>query len=266
MIEYRFAGMCTHSTPKTVGGPNEDAFVTTPSAIVVADGATAKSIGASAPPPVSAGEVARLVAEKAAASQLNGPELVAELNKAVARLASARSSQPSSCTLACVRLVDASLIITIVGDTSVRINGPSGMTYCERMIIDDLTSAARAHYIALTGDVDGSRDFIMPLLSRQSTYRNNDIHPLGYGIIDGTETPMRFVRTITLPLESSDPWSVEVFTDGYAKLPDGVDIADWEQAFTDTMAEDPDRCRSFPSTKSKDDRTIVTARVEAHLN
>jgi len=262
MIEYRFVDIWALSTPKTTGGPNEDAFVTTPSAIVVADGATAKSIDASAPPPVPAGEVARLVAETAAASQLNGAELVAELNEAVARLARARPSQPSSCTLACVRLVDASLIITIVGDTSVRINGPSGTTYGERMIIDDLTSAARAHYIELTGDIDGSRDFILPLLSRQSTYRNNDGHPLGYGIIDGTETPARFVRTITLPLGSTEPCSVEVFTDGYAKLPDGATVADWERAFTEMVSDDPDRCRSFPSTKSKDDRTVVTARVE----
>jgi hypothetical protein len=268
MNVYRFADVSVHSIPKNASIPNEDAAVVTSTAIVVADGATAKHIEGESVAPISAGNVARIVAETASASSLNGAELVAHLNAVVAHFANksfegtgAAVYQSSSCTLACVRLCGDTLMITTVGDTSVRVNGPNGTTYCQRTAIDDLTTAARAHYVALTGDINGSRDFIMPLLRMQSAYKNNETHPLGYGVIDGTCTPDKFIRTVTSPLASVE--SVEVFTDGYAKLPDGLTVAHWERAFAEMIGEDPERCLTFPSTKSMDDRTVVTALIES---
>jgi len=259
MNVYRFLDVGVHSVPKNAFSPSEDVAVVTSTSMAVADGATTKHVEGGAVARISAGNVAQIVAETAAASSLNGTELVGDLNAVVAR----SSYHPSSCTLACVRLCGDTMVITMVGDTSVRVNGPNGTTYAHRMAIDELTAAARAHYIALTGDVNGSRDFIMPLLRMQSAYKNNETHPLGYGVIDGTCTPDRFIRTVTLPLASVQ--SVEVFTDGYAKLPDGITIADWELAYAEMIGEDPDRCLGFPATKPMDDRTVVTALIESSI-
>jgi len=249
--------------------PSEDAVATSTTAIAVADGATAKPADGLAPSPISAGRLAQFVADTAVASSLNGQALVDELNAAVARLTEAAFDvdppppfQPSSCTLACARIVDGRVELTIVGDTSIRVLGPHGATYSGHALVDELTSAARAHYIELTGDVDGSRDFIMPLLSRQSLYRNNHRHPLGFGVIDGTATPSKFVRTITWPIDAAADCTIEIFTDGYVKVPAGITVDDWERAHAQVVDEDPARCRTYPATKIKDDRTVVIATIE----
>jgi hypothetical protein len=110
----------------------------------------------------------------------------------------------------------------------------------------------------LTGDISGSRDFILPLLQRQLSYQNNGTHRLGYGVIDGTETPGRFIRTYRIPFSIID--TLELFTDGYPTLPLGTTIEDWEKAFADVQRRDPNRCLDFPSTKPTDDRTVLILR------
>ena len=265
---YQFVDVSVHSVPKTATSISEDVAVVTPSAIVVCDGATSKPVDGFAIAPIPAARVARIVTETASSSMLNGSELVAELNAAVARAVTASfvgsdvpPYQPASCTLACARLFGETVVVTLVGDTSVRVNGPGGDVYGDRVAIDELTTAARAHYIRLTGDIDGSRDFIMPLLSRQFQYRNSDTHPLGYGVIDGGRTPDKFIRTVTLPVSSVR--SIEVFTDGYAKMPDAVTVDAWERAYAEMVDEDPDRCGAYPATKTRDDRTVVIASVSS---
>ena len=188
---------------------------------------------------------------------------MAELNAAVAALLQSHGVEADSgvrpgCVFSCLRIRDDRLIVTRVGDIGVRVNG--GAISVNHALVDDLTSAARAHYIRATGDVAGGRNFILPLLQAQLAYRNNPEHPLGYGVIDGGVTPDKFVSTEVLAL--TDVRQIEVFTDGYPAAPvSGGGIEDWERRYRDVMEEDPDRCGTYPSTKANDDRTLIIADI-----
>ena len=74
-------------------------------------------------------------------------------------------------------------------------------------------------------------------------------------------TDKNFVHVLSLPL--AEIRTVEVFTDGYPKAPDGTSIDDWERAFRDAIRQDPHRCQTFPATKLRDDRTVVVATIDS---
>lgn len=254
------------SCPKSPGARSEDAYATTPNCLVVADGATAKTEFAIDPHRTGGEIVARIVADSAVKSTQNGVDLVAELNYAVAAVlrdygiaALPQGPQTPSCVFACARICGDRLIVTQVGDVGIRINGPSGETLAVRNLIDDLTSAARAHYVRLTNDLAGSRGFILPLLQAQAAYRNNPGHPLGFGVIDGSATPDPFV--VTRAFDLAGITTVEIYSDGYPQAPEQVSPLAWEDAYHGVIHRDPHRCLDFPSTKAIDDRTVIIAPV-----
>jgi hypothetical protein len=159
-----------------------------------------------------------------------------------------------TCGFICIRIVDDKILITYLGDLGFRINGSE--IYQEIKQIDIDNSEARSKYIRETNDVNGSRDHIRPLLFKQFEYQNNPQEPLGYGVIDGTDTPAKFVKFFEYDLDKIH--TIELFSDGYFDIPQEVSIEAWEKSFEKVEKEDPDKWKKYKSTKSKDDRTIVT--------
>jgi hypothetical protein len=146
------------------------------------------------------------------------------------------------------------LIITQVGDSSFRINGDT--VFKNDKNIDFLTANARKEYIRLTGDIAGSRNFIMPLLKTQHIYQNNPDSPLGYGSIDGTPVPSKFIRTYSF--DRNEVRTLELVSDGYyGAFPEEISIGAYETLYKHIQQIDPNKCKKFASTKMNDDRTVA---------
>jgi serine/threonine protein phosphatase PrpC len=207
---------------------------------------------------------ARLTAEEVLAVELNGKPLVDHINKKLQELY--RRINPEALTdpkarfmttLVCGRITGKKLVVTQVADSGFRINGTD--TYFDTKKIDDLTSQLRAHYIQLTGDIAGSRDFIVPIIREQLTYCNNPDHVLGYGAISGTPIPEKFIRVFEFDMSAVH--TLELFSDGYYdQLSDEVSIAAYEAKREQIELEDPDKYKKYVSTKSNDDRTVMIVR------
>lgn len=145
------------------------------------------------------------------------------------------------------------LFLTYLGDLGFRVNGI--YVFREEKIIDHLLAGKRAQYIRETGDEAGGRAHILPDLIAQLQWQNHPSHAHGYGVVDGTHTPDRFIKTFEWPLDQIQ--RLELFTDGYPKVPLGCTIADWEQAFAEVEADDPLRINHYASAKAKDDRSVL---------
>lgn len=239
---------------------NEDCFGYNKSCFVLADGATDKS--GKLYDGKSGGEiVSRLVVKEALASELAGVELVDFLNKKVYQLYKdleitndiVDPKNRFSCACLAARIIKDKIVITNVGDSGFRINGEE--INQQIMLIDKDNSEIRAKYIEKTGDIAGSREYIAPFLLKQFPYQNNPDHALGYGVIDGTPTPEKFIKTFTYP--KGEIKILELFSDGYFSIPAGVNIQAWENEHEKVEREDPDKWKKYKSTKSKDDRTIA---------
>ena len=239
---------------------NEDYFDYNKNCLVIADGATDKS-GRKYDDKTGGELVSRIVVKECLSTNLNGIELVNHLNKKIKELyadlkISDEIQDPKfrfTCGFICVGLIADNIVITYLGDLGLRINGTE--IYQETKQIDIDTSEERSKYIRKTKDVKGSRVHIMPLLLKQFQYQNNPQEPLGYGVIDGTKTPSKFVKIIEYNIY--DVKTIELFSDGYFDIPQEVSIKAWEKAFKNVEKEDPDKWKKYKSTKSKDDRTIA---------
>ncbi len=247
------------SQGKTPDG-NEDYFASNDICFVLADGVTDQS-GRLYERRTGGEIVSEMVARDALASVLNGPELVNFLNLQIRKAYQSLGlldyvRNPKfrfACTLIVARVAGDKLIITYLGDSGFRLNGRE--LHWEGKQVDRDNAAERARYIESTGDISGSRKHILPLLIKQFEYQNNPTSPLGYGVIDGTETPAKFIKTFVCPKESIK--SLELFSDGYPKVPAEATVEAWEKAYAEVEASDPDRCREYKSTKAKDDRTVA---------
>lgn len=239
---------------------NEDFFNYHKDCFVIADGATDKS-GKKYWEKTGGEIVSRLVVKEALASSLNGVDLINFINQKVYELYKelgitnevANPKFRFSCYVVVARIVEDKLVVTCLGDSGFRING--GEVHVDVKQVDIDNAKERAEYILKTGDLSGSRDHIMPLLIKQFEYQNNSQHPLGYGAIDGTNTPAKFIKVFEYPINMVS--TIELFTDGYFSIPTGITIEDWEKTFEQGEQEDPDKYKKYLSTKSKDDRTIA---------
>jgi hypothetical protein len=239
---------------------NEDYFSYSQNSFVIVDGATDKS-GKIYKGNTSGEIISKLVSNECLSVDLNGVELVDHLNKKVFALYKKfkitklieDAKFRFTCGFICVRILEDKLIITYLGDLGFRING--SQEYHEVKNIDILSSNKRSKYIEETGDVKGSRDYILKDLESNFRYQNNKTNKLGYGVIDGTITPEKFIKVFEYDINNIK--SLELFTDGYVKLPKEVSIDAWEDAYEESEREDPDKWIKYKSTKSKDDRTIA---------
>jgi hypothetical protein len=238
---------------------NEDSYGHNESTFVVADGATDKS-GRLYGGKTGGDLLSDLIVEKSLFSNSTGTKLTTELNAATKELynricpeAITDAQFRFSSTVVVAKILQNKLIITQVGDTSFRINQID--MHAEQDLHDRLTAGLRSEYINLTKDVEHSRDFILPLLKNQFYYQNNGSSPLGYGCIDGTKTPDKFVNAFSYDLHKVH--SLEIFTDGYFAVPENISIEAWEEKAQQVEKEDPFKCLQYKSTKAKDDRTVM---------
>jgi hypothetical protein len=242
---------------------NEDFWGVNSATIVISDGATDKS-GNVKFNNLTGGQIAsQIVTEVCLDENSDKDNLAEEANAAIANLYNLNGIDTSNplnriaASLLCARVDGEDLVITQVNNSGFRINGET--IYMPETKCDVLHAQARSDYIKLTGDIAGSRDYIMPLLQRQLTmYQNSETHPLGYGVIDGTKTPEKFINIYKFPLNQIH--TLELFTDGYTKIPVGTSVDDWEAAFKKVQEQDPNRYLEFPATKVADDRTVLILR------
>ena len=240
---------------------NEDFFGYNENTFVIADGLTDKSWKKYNGK--TWGEIAsRLVVEKCLSSNFTGPALIdyinRELHKVYISLGIIDDTQDPKyrfgSMLICGKIHDGKITITSIGDSWYRINGTEIHEKVKQE--DDIEiERERAEYIKRTWDIEGSREHILPLLMKQFEQRNNPDHPLWYGIIDGTDTPHKFIEV--REYNEKDSQLLELFTDGYFAVPQWHTIQDWEDIYEKIEKEDPYKYLAYPSTKSKDDRTIM---------
>lgn len=240
---------------------NEDYCGYSKNCFVVADGATDKS-GKTYDGKTGGYLISHLVVKSCLKSKLNGVKLVNKLNKETTKLykklgVSDYLKDPKirfNCVFVLVRIVDKKVVITYLGDLGFRLN--NSIAYREVMKIDTLTAEERSEYITKTGDIEGSRVHILPMLIKQiNNYQNNPKHKLGYGVIDGTKTPTKFVKVFEF--NKKDVKTIELFTDGYLATPQKSTIDAWEKMCDNVEKEDPYKYKKYKSTKVNDDRTIM---------
>jgi glycerophosphoryl diester phosphodiesterase len=269
-IEERFLASKT-------GNPddNEDAIHVSASFVAVIDGATPKT------PRLWGGrtggqEAARLLSE--ALGQLPGD---ATIHSAVRYLTeSIRSAYEQANALAIVRAnpverMAASLAVAslhrreiwLIGDCACIVGGKR---VTNRKLIDRILADARAAFLESELQAgksledlrkrDTGRQFIYPLLERQTMYQNNaDAGVYEYAALDGFPIPHRHLRVCRLP---PPPTSVVLATDGYPVVRET--LATSEETLKRIVTRDPLLMRQYKSTKgvqagnlSYDDRAYI---------
>jgi len=78
---------------------------------------------------------------------------------------------------------------------------------------------------------------------------------LGYGVINGTDTPNKFIKIFKFKLKNIK--TLEIFTDGYCDIAKSPSIKSWEAMHKQVEKSDPHKYIKYISFKSKDDRTIL---------
>ncbi len=242
---------------------NEDRFAYAGDAFVIVDGATDTS-GRIYDGKTGGEIVAELVCKECLVAGLDGAELARYLNGKVREkyvecgilgdIGDARYR--FTCGFVQVRVVGDRVIVTSVGDLGFRVNGRE--LHMDVKQVDIENADRRAECIARSGDVATCTESIRPYILGRFAYQNISRVSLGYGVVDGTETPDEYVKTFGYPL--SDIRTIELFTDGYLLVPEAVSIDAWERAHGRVEAEDPDKWKVYRSTKSKDDRTVSIIR------
>lgn len=241
---------------------NEDFYGHNADTLVLSDGATDKSgqfyDGKTGGELASALVVAACL-KSAAYGEALVDEITDELHGLYTRInprALTDSAFRFAATVLAVKVTPQNVVITAVGDSPFRVNGTD--VYAQEKLIDTLTAGLRRHYIERTEDVAGGREIILPILKMQHQYQNNAKHPLGFGVIDGTPVPGKFVHVYTFP--RSQVHTLELTSDGYyGAFPVKASISAYESIHQTIQHEDPYKFKDFPSTKTSDDRTVLIA-------
>lgn len=160
-----------------------------------------------------------------------------------------------------------SMSITTVGDIGVMINGHGAFHEKE---IDQVMSRARSaysqaiiaehpHRLEQLRSSDPGREFIFPLLSSQHVFQNNAESAYGYGCIDGTSVPMKFIEVANI--SSGD--EVVLATDGYPALCQSLGEA--EAYLSQSLKEDPMRIGAAMGTKGFNSATQASFDDRSYL-
>lgn len=148
-----------------------------------------------------------------------------------------------------------------IGDSKARIDGVNYND--EEKLVDTLNSALRVKVIEelklSDEDIkqnDLGREYILPLLKRQSEFQNNPEAPEAFQFwaIDGFPIPADKLRVWKF---DSRPKLIELSSDGYEVYPAEASIQAYEAELENLLKTDPMRVRN-PSTKgvSKDNYTF----------
>lgn len=248
-----------------VNNKNEDAFKNSDTCFVVADGATDKSNKKY--DGKTGGEiVANLIVKLCIKSKLNGFELVEYINTELHKLYKkyrilSVTRDPMyrfTAVFVVARLIEDKIVVTIVGDVGLRINGNKKYQFANPN--GEIHAKIRSDYIKKTGDIEGGRSQILPIIIEEYKYQNHPSHKLGYGVVDGTKTPKKYVEIFKYNVEDIN--TIELFSDGYYDEPKGTTIEDWERMYARIEKEDPYKYKKYLATKPKDDRTIMIINIK----
>lgn len=202
-----------------------------------------------------------------------------------------------SWTLVLVRVTEGKIFVTQVWDSHFRINGKDIYKSEKIIDKVTSVLRQKFILKFWENFVSQARDFILPILKIQNLYQNasdkvifneelleffydkirrnisgefyiedifeqakKDLHiyfweDISYGVLDGINTPKRFVKEFEFDRNAVS--SIEVFSDGYLDVPQNTDIQSWEKLQKEAQILDPFCYKKYPSTKSKDDRTII---------
>lgn len=103
------------------------------------------------------------------------------------------------------------------------------------------------------------------IIHGQGNFKNFSDRFLGYGCLEGFAVHPKHIEARSYAL--SDVETVELFSDGYFKIPDGFGVAAWERAFDEVERVDPHKIGPYLSAKGTtataltDDRTYVGIRL-----
>jgi len=161
--------------------------------------------------------------------------------------------------------------IWMVGDCQCRIDN---VCYSNFKTIDNLLSNLRSLYIQTELEQgkscddllinDTGREFILPLLERQSLFQNSsNKNEFTYGVIDGFKVPESEIKIIKL----SDPKTIILASDGYPRLFETLEES--EEYLKKILDQEPLCYKEFKSTKglkpgnsSFDDRAYIKMEIE----
>lgn len=241
-----------------IPGGGDDRIVICDTAVAVIDGESNKSGLPESPGSLAADLVAEAVCSLPA--ELSSRVVADHLTEAVQGVEMVGNQQPA----AAVSLLHIpSRTVYQIGDVAV---GIDGVFFTVTKQLDRIAGAARAALWqsmlddGLTPDDivgDPGRDMILPLLKASWKYRNRD-HEYGYGDVDGTLIPLRYVYSYTLPV---GPCEVVLASDGYA-TPMST-LAESEQVLSEQNRLDPLRISEPVGLKrvqpggSFDDRSYI---------
>lgn len=99
-------------------------------------------------------------------------------------------------------------------------------------------------------------------IQSQHLFSNDGSHPLGFSALNGSPPSMSDVVEMTI--QRAKLQSIEIFSDGYAKLPSGCQVSAWEQAHHEVEQADFHKIAGFPSVKGStitehfDDRSVIS--------
>lgn len=107
--------------------------------------------------------------------------------------------------------------------------------------------------------------FLQDGIASQNHYANMVGHPLGFSALNGEPASQEDVIDVTLPASSVQ--TIELFSDGYQRLPKGQEIADWEQENHASQSADFHNIGVLKSVKGAtsaeffDDRSVISIRM-----
>ncbi len=255
----------------------EDALLVTPDFVVVCDGVTAKVPGTVAG--MSRGRYAAQLVVEVVSALPTGAALGDFLTAVRERFAAAYAADGSVGIPEVVRRIQTCAAVLsvarrevwVVGDCQVLVDGREVVD--TRIALESVTAAARGLFLeaalvrgAAEADLladDPSQVHLRPFVACGVEFGNRE-HPLGFGVLDGTEVPLSLIPVIDV----SAATEVVLATDGYPTLL--PTLAASEAALARTLADDPLCIRTNPATKglvagqtSFDDRTYVRVRMDS---
>ncbi|MCC5971176.1 MAG: protein phosphatase 2C domain-containing protein [Pararhodobacter sp.] len=255
MIDYiESASISKHAD----GQGNEDRLFMRDNLCAVIDGATTKHLG----PGATGATVADLVCDSLSRATLDDglPQLVRIISQHVRDGLSGRTAPHTrpSATLLLYSAVHRQVLR--VGDSHLAINGEAVRGAKQ---IDRLLAEVRSLYVRLSGswtaEDDTGRALILPVLRQQYRLQNSlAFDEYGYGCIDGSAVPGRFIETWNVP----DGAEIILCSDGY--LSPAPTLAQAEAELHEALKADPACIGTLKGTKglnarqvSFDDRSYV---------